>query len=50
MLETWSAVEIILGFVVLCGFGSPVLYAWADRWLDRTRNKITDAVTNGKEE
>ncbi|MDU9376301.1 hypothetical protein McpSp1_09040 [Methanocorpusculaceae archaeon Sp1] len=50
MLETWSAAEIILGFIVACTCGGPVVYAWADRWLDRTRNKITDVVTSEKED
>lgn len=48
MFENWTALEIIAGFVVTCVFGSPVAYAWADRWLDRTRNSIKDEVVSNK--
>ena len=46
LLESWSALESIVGFVVACTVGSPVVYAWADRWLDRTRNSIRDEVVS----
>ncbi|MDV0440978.1 hypothetical protein McpAg1_01570 [Methanocorpusculaceae archaeon Ag1] len=49
MLENWTALEIVAGgFVAIAGAGfllttiGPMMYAWADRWLDRTRNKLPD--------
>ena len=50
ILENWSALEIIAGCVVVLALGSPVVYAWADRWLDRTRNKVSDKVESEKED
>ena len=49
MLELWAPADIIVGFVVVVTLGSPVVYAWCDRWLDRTRNSTTDKV-NTKDE
>lgn len=46
ILENWSALEIIVGFVVVLVLGSGPAYAWVDRWLDRTRNKISDSVSS----
>ncbi|MBO5368316.1 hypothetical protein J6A32_06785 [Methanocorpusculum sp.] len=46
ILENWSALEIIAGIVIT----APVVYAWADRWLDRTRNKVSDKVESEKED
>ena len=46
ILENWSALEIIAGVLV----SAPVIYAWADRWLDRTRNKNTDSVVSETKE
>ena len=36
ILENWSALEVIAGFIVLLVFGSGPAFAWTDRWLDRT--------------
>ncbi len=44
ILENWSALEIIAGFVVVLVLGSGPAYAWVDRWLDRTRNVVSDKV------
>jgi hypothetical protein len=44
MLETWTPLEIVAAFVAVVTIGGPVVFAWADRWLDRTRNKTTDVV------
>ena len=44
MLETWTPLEIVAAFVTVVTIGGPVVFAWADRWLDRTRNKTTDVV------
>lgn len=49
MLETWTPLEIVAGFVAVVTIGAPVVYAWADRWLDRTRNKTTDVVETKSE-
>ena len=45
ILENWSALEVIAGIVIT----APGVYAWADRWLDRTRNKVSDKVESEKE-
>lgn len=50
ILENWSALEIIAGCLVVLVFGSGPAFAWTDRWLDRTRNKISDSVTSKTEE
>ncbi|MDO5845185.1 MAG: hypothetical protein Q4Q53_08605 [Methanocorpusculum sp.] len=49
MFETWCAAEVILGLSVLVALITPPLYAWADRWIDRTRNKISDIVESKSE-
>jgi len=46
ILENWSALEIIAGILIT----APFIYAWADRWLDRSRNRVTDKVESEKEE
>jgi len=53
MIENWTPLEIVAGFAIVIGIGAPVVYAWCDRWLDRTRNKTVDAVESlgaGKKE
>ena len=44
MIENWTPLEIVAGFAIVIGIGAPVVYAWCDRWLDRTRNKTVDVV------
>ncbi len=44
MFETWTALEIVAGLVAIGAIFGPMVYAWADRWLDRTRNKTSDIV------
>lgn len=46
MIETWSPLEIIGGLSVVVAVVAPPLYAWCDRWLDRTRNSIADKVSS----
>jgi len=44
MLESWSPLEIIGGLCLVVAVVAPPLYAWCDRWLDRSRNAISDKV------
>ena len=46
ILENFSE----LGIIVLVCVVAPMLYAWADRWLDRTRNKTSDSVISETKE
>ena len=51
LLEGFTALETVVVILALI-FGTgylvmvtmPPLFAWADRWIDRTRNKISDIV------
>lgn len=49
VLETWTPLEIVAGFVAVATIGGPLVYAWADRWLDRTRSKTVDVVETENE-
>lgn len=49
ILENWTALEIIVGCVAVLVFGSGPAFAWTDRWLDRTRNVISDVVSSKKD-
>ena len=49
MIETWTPLEVVAGVTVIVAVITPPLYAWADRWLDRSRNAIKDKVTSGDE-
>lgn len=42
ILENWTALEIIVGLIVFAG----PAFAWTDRWIDRTRNKVSDVVSS----
>ena len=53
MLEGFTPLETIVFIgVLIWGVGYitmvtlPPLYAWADRWVDRTRNAIKDIVSS----
>lgn len=53
ILENFTALEIcvfvaliIFGIAILIGIIAPTIYAWADRWIDRTRNVISDKVVS----
>lgn len=55
LLEGFTALETIVFIAVLfIGFGYmaavtfPPIFAWADRWIDRTRNKISDIVKDSE--
>lgn len=49
MIETWTALEVVGGLVIVGSVFGPMIYAWADRWLDRTRNVIRDEVVTGEQ-
>ena len=49
MIESWSPLEIIGGLCLVVAVVVPPLYAWCDRWLDRTRNAISDKVDSKSE-
>lgn len=49
MIETWTPLEVVGGLTIVVAVIAPPLFAWADRWLDRTRNNVTDKVTSGDE-
>lgn len=53
MLEGFTPLEtIVFTGLLIWGVGYitmvtlPPLYAWADRWIDRTRNAIKDIVSS----
>ena len=55
MFENFTALEVVVLLAVgICGLGFlagivlPWLYAWADRFLDRTRNSIKDEVLSAE--
>lgn len=55
MFENFTALEVVVFLAVgVCGLGFlagivlPWLYAWADRFLDRTRNSIKDEVLSAE--
>ena len=57
ILENFTALEICVfvaliffGLAILIGIIAPAIFAWADRWIDRTRNVISDKVVSEKTE
>lgn len=62
MFENWSALEVVALVTVLLVFGVPAVatlwsaglafvsafFAHMDRWIDRTRNAISDKVDSSK--
>ena len=53
MLEGFDPLEIMVFIgILIYGIGYitmitlPPLFAWADRWIDRTRNTIKDVVSS----
>ena len=53
ILENFTALEIcvfvaliVLGIAFIVSVVMPPIFAWADRWIDRTRNSIEDKVSS----
>ena len=54
ILESWEIIVMLamsfLFVLLMVIFGSGPAFAWNDRWMDRTRNAVSDSVISKTKE